>query len=174
MMRSAGALVLVLHAHLPWVRHPELPFYMEEHWLYEAVAETYLPLIQALRALEADGVPARLTVDVSPTVGAMLDDALLQERTLGYFDNLLALVAKEKRRTAGDEGLHPVVLFYEERLEGAALALPAARAEYSGRTGPSRTGRHARVGHLRGNPPPAADAHGAPRTGAGSRAHGRA
>ncbi|HHN74268.1 MAG TPA: DUF1957 domain-containing protein [Acidobacteria bacterium] len=117
MMSGPGALVLVLHAHLPWVRHPELPFYMEEHWLYEAIAETYLPLIEALRALERDGVPARLTIDVSPTVAAMLDDALLRERTLKYFDNLLGLVAKEKRRTAGDDGLHPVVLFYEQRLE---------------------------------------------------------
>ncbi len=111
-----NALVLVLHAHLPWVRHPELPFFMEEHWLYEALAETYLPLIEALRNLERDGVPARLTIDVSPTLAAMLADPLLQERARENFSKLLELLAKERRRTKGDPGIGPVVAFYEERL----------------------------------------------------------
>lgn len=115
-MKGSHGLILSLHAHLPWVRHPELPFFMEEHWLYEAIAETYLPLIEVCRRLERDGVPARITIDVSAPLAAMLDDALLKQRTLGYFDNLLRLVATELRRTEGDEGLHPVVRFYEERL----------------------------------------------------------
>ena len=112
-----NALVILLHAHLPWVRHPERPFFLEEQWLFEAVAETYLPLIEVLRGLAADGVPARLTVDVSPTLAAMLEDELLRNRTEQYFERLLALVEEERRRTAGDAGLGPVVAFYGERLE---------------------------------------------------------
>ncbi len=115
-MISRGALVLMLHAHLPWVRHPELPFFMEEHWLYEAIAETYLPLIEACRHLEADGVPARLTIDVSPPLAAMLDDELLVRRTVAYFERLLSLLDKEELRTKEDPGLGPVVHFYQERL----------------------------------------------------------
>ena len=83
--------VLVLHAHLPWVRHPELPFFLEEHWLFEATAETYLPLIEVARGWLEDGVSARLAIDVSPTLAAMLSDPVLQERTVGYFENLLSL-----------------------------------------------------------------------------------
>ena len=41
-----GYLSLVLHAHLPFVRHPEYPDFLEEDWLYEAIIETYVPLIQ--------------------------------------------------------------------------------------------------------------------------------
>ena len=41
-----GYLSLVLHAHLPFVRHPEHDKFLEENWLYEAITETYLPLIQ--------------------------------------------------------------------------------------------------------------------------------
>ena len=34
---SRGALSIVLHAHLPYVRHPEYPEFLEEDWLYEAI-----------------------------------------------------------------------------------------------------------------------------------------
>ena len=40
-----GYFALVLHCHLPFVRHPEHEHFLEENWFYEAVAETYLPLI---------------------------------------------------------------------------------------------------------------------------------
>ena len=43
---AIGYFALVLHAHLPFVRHPEDPTVMEEQWLYEAITGTYLPLLQ--------------------------------------------------------------------------------------------------------------------------------
>jgi len=46
---SSGYLCLVLHAHLPFVRHPEHDDFLEEDWLFEAITETYEPLA-ALRA----------------------------------------------------------------------------------------------------------------------------
>ena len=43
---TRGVLSIVLHAHLPYVRHPEYPEFLEEDWLYEAITETYLPLLE--------------------------------------------------------------------------------------------------------------------------------
>jgi len=43
-----GYLALVLHAHLPFVRHPEHERFLEETWLFEAITEAYLPLLQLL------------------------------------------------------------------------------------------------------------------------------
>ena len=40
-----GYLNIVLHAHLPYVRHPESEEYIEERWLFEAISETYIPLL---------------------------------------------------------------------------------------------------------------------------------
>ncbi len=117
-----SAFVLLLHAHLPWVRHPELPFFLEEHWLFEAIVETYLPLIEAFRALERDSVPYRVTIDVSPTLASMLADPLLQRRAEHYLVRLLELLEKEKARTRGDGGVEPVVDFYRDRL-GRLLSL---------------------------------------------------
>ena len=51
-----GYLILLLHAHLPYVRHPEQENCLEESWLFEAIAETYLPLLRVLDGLDADGV----------------------------------------------------------------------------------------------------------------------
>ena len=43
-----GYLSLVLHAHLPFVRHPEHEAFLEESWLFEAITEAYIPLLQVL------------------------------------------------------------------------------------------------------------------------------
>ena len=47
---TIGYLALVLHAHLPFVRHPESDYVLEEEWLFEAIAETYIPLLQVFEA----------------------------------------------------------------------------------------------------------------------------
>ena len=72
-----GYLSLVLHAHLPFVRHPEHEKFLEESWLFEAITETYLPLLQVLNGWLRDGLDARLTLSLSPTLCAMLRDPLL-------------------------------------------------------------------------------------------------
>src|SRR5207248_3578741 len=54
-----GYLCLVLHAHLPFVRHPEYDDFLEEDWLYEAITETYIPLLEVMEGLERDGADWR-------------------------------------------------------------------------------------------------------------------
>src|SRR5512136_860364 len=50
---ARGYFALVLHAHLPFVRHPEDPTVMEEQWLYEAITGTYLLKERYARHLDA-------------------------------------------------------------------------------------------------------------------------
>ena len=75
-----GHLALVLHAHLPFVRHPEHEKFLEENWLFEAITETYVPLLQMMDGWLRDGMETRLTLTLSPTLCSMLLDPLLQER----------------------------------------------------------------------------------------------
>ena len=72
-----GYISLVLHAHLPFVRHPEHEKFLEENWLFEAITETYLPLLNVLQGWERDGMQTPLTLCLSPTLCAMLRDPLL-------------------------------------------------------------------------------------------------
>src|SRR5688572_33489066 len=88
---ARGYFCLVLHAHLPFVRHPEDPTVMEERWLYEAITGTYLPLIQMFEGLVNDRIPFRCTVSVSPPLISMLTDDLLKLRYAEHLDDLIAL-----------------------------------------------------------------------------------
>ncbi len=101
-----GYLCLVLHAHLPFVRHPEYDDFLEEDWLYEAITETYIPLLEVFDGLERDGADWRLTMSVTPTLAAMLSDPLLQYRYVRHIDNLIALAAKEIERTRWQPEFH--------------------------------------------------------------------
>jgi len=110
-----GYLALVLHAHLPFVRHPEYDRFLEEDWFFEALTETYLPLLDVFEGLARDGVPFRATMSLSPTLLSMMTDPLLQGRYLRYLDERLEALAQERRRTQGNAYFQPVVDFYNDR-----------------------------------------------------------
>jgi len=107
-----GYLALVLHAHLPFVRHPEENYFLEENWFFEAVTETYIPLIKVFESLTRDDVDFRLTMSISPTLAAMFSDALLQERYTSHLNRLIELAQKELERTAHDPAYHGLALMY--------------------------------------------------------------
>lgn len=112
----AGAdLCIVLHAHLPFVRHPEHEFHLEEQWLYEAVLATYLPILEMLQRLDRDHVPGRITLSMSPTLATMLDDPMLRKRTRAYLATRVALAERELARTTGDGHLQYLGRFYHDR-----------------------------------------------------------
>lgn len=114
MNTPSGYLALLLHAHLPFVRHPENDRHLEEVWLFEAITETYLPLLRMLQTLDRDGIRARLTFSVSPTLSAMLMDPLLRSRYARHLESLVELAEKETHRTVWLGPLHEVALFYLE------------------------------------------------------------
>lgn len=119
MSRDRGKLVLALHAHLPWVRHPGRTDYLEERWLFEAITETYLPLIDRLSALHADGVPVRMTLSVSPTLLGMLTDPLLQARYVRHLERLILFTDGEVGRLRHEPELQRVALAYRETFRAA-------------------------------------------------------
>ena len=97
-----GYFSLILHAHLPFVRHPEYPEFLEEDWLYEAITEVYLPLIFILQNLHESGVKPRLAMNVSPPLCEMLADKLIEERYTRHLENLYELAQKELIRVEKD------------------------------------------------------------------------
>lgn len=110
-------LALVLHGHLPFVRHPEHPEFYEETWLFEAVAECYLPLLLRMRQWTTDGIPWRLTLTVSPTLGAMLSDPLLQARFKRWLQGRVALAESECRRGLVSPELRRLAEHYRRHFE---------------------------------------------------------
>ncbi len=117
-MAPRGYFALVLHAHLPFVRHPESENYLEERWLFEAMTETYIPLLEAFQKLRADGVSFRMTLSLTPTLISMLSDSLLQERYLKHMEKLILLAEKEIVRTAREPEFHRLAMFYRDKFIG--------------------------------------------------------
>lgn len=109
-----GFLALILHAHLPYVRHPEFPDFLEEDWFYEAITETYIPLLRVYHQLANDGINFKLTMSLSPTLISMFKDLLLQQRYLKRIENLIELAEKEVERTRWLPDFHEVALMYLE------------------------------------------------------------
>jgi len=114
-----GYLSIILHAHLPFVRHPEHEKFLEESWLFEAVTETYLPLIQILDKWRYDQLDARITLSLSPTLCAMLLDPLLCGRYARHLDGLIDLAEKEIQRTHWDRAFREQAWQYHERFSRA-------------------------------------------------------
>jgi 1,4-alpha-glucan branching enzyme len=113
--KPIGYLALVLHAHLPFVRHPEASYMMEENWLYEAITETYLPLLSILANLNDDRIPLRLTLSITPTLCSMLSDDLLKERYERHLKRLIELAEKEVVRTANKKAYHRTAEMYLDK-----------------------------------------------------------
>ena len=111
-----GFLSLVLHAHLPFVRHPEHEKMLEEGWLFEAITETYIPLLQVLEGWQRDEIPASITLTLSPTLCAMLRDPLLLDRYQRQLDELIELAEKEIHRTLFEKAANEIARFYHSRL----------------------------------------------------------
>jgi 1,4-alpha-glucan branching enzyme len=130
---APGYLSIVLHAHLPFVRHPEHEKFLEESWLYEAITETYLPLIQVMDGWLRDGIKSRLTLALSPTLCAMLRDPLLLERYQRHLRGLIELATKETERLRHDRHFSGIAEHNLERLStlqatflGHSVNLPGA------------------------------------------------
>lgn len=117
MREPKGYVALVLHAHLPFVRHPEHENHLEEDWLYEAITETYIPVLEVLNGLEHDGVPWMLTMSLTPPLIAMLHDELLQRRYVREIEKKIELAGHEIERLNGAEPFSSTARMYKARFE---------------------------------------------------------
>ncbi len=106
----------MLHAHLPYLRPAPGRPPLEADWLPQAVAGSYLPLLEVLERLAADDIPVRLTLSVSPTLASMLEDATLVAQVGTRLAEHQALAEREVRRTAKDASLGPLARYHLRRL----------------------------------------------------------
>jgi 1,4-alpha-glucan branching enzyme len=142
-MEIRYALSLVLDAHLPFVREyhagedvlladssgGDVPISAslqagsaEEGWFFEALSETYIPLLEVFDRLEADHIPFRLGISFSPTLCQMLGDDLLLKKYLAYTERQIEFGKKEVERTAGREDLQRLAKRYDDRAVDRRIA----------------------------------------------------
>jgi 1,4-alpha-glucan branching enzyme len=108
-----GAFTFMLHSHLPYARQAGMWPHGEE-WVHEAIAETYVPLLNALYDLREEGVPFRLTIGITPILAEQLADPLIVEHFIGYAAERAARAAQDIARfeQAGDAMMRDLASFY--------------------------------------------------------------
>ncbi len=104
--------ILLLHCHLPFVRHPEYDEFLEENWLFEAISETYLPLLECFNRLRDSGVDFQITVSLSPPLCEMLADELLGKRCAAYLEKRVEFCRRELQRLGGTDFETSVKMYY--------------------------------------------------------------
>lgn len=114
-MAEKGFLLIVLHTHLPFVRHPENDHSAEEGWLFEGLVECYLPLLETFEKLAGDGVPFRVTISLTPPLLEMWSDSLLQERFSRYLVDHVKLSEREIERVAAAPRARRLARMYRDR-----------------------------------------------------------
>ncbi len=111
---APGKLVLVLHSHLPYVlSHGRWPHGMD--WIHEAAAETYMPVLQIMDRLIAEGISPKLTIGLTPVLSEMLADEVFKDDFESYLDQKItaaALDAEEFYRT--EDGRHDLARMWED------------------------------------------------------------
>jgi 1,4-alpha-glucan branching enzyme len=114
---SRGYVLIVLHAHLPFIRYPEHENHLEERWLYEAMTETYIPLLSLFDRLINDNIDFRIALSFTPTLLEMFNDHLLQKRFRRHIEELITLSERELHRTRGDLRFEPLAKMYHNKFK---------------------------------------------------------
>jgi 1,4-alpha-glucan branching enzyme len=115
-LATDGAFTFVLHSHLPYTRQAGRWPHGEE-WLHEAAAETYVPLLDMLNRLQAEGVAGRLTLGLTPVLLEQLADEDVRRNFATYLSDKIAAAEADITRweKAGDLHLAWLAGFYTER-----------------------------------------------------------
>lgn len=94
---TVGSFVLMLHSHLPFYRKAGMWPFGEES-LYECMAETYVPLLNMIAELHHEGIPAKLTVGITPILAEQLADSYLQAGFEKYMADRITAAKKDEER----------------------------------------------------------------------------
>ena len=103
MKNTKGYVSFILHAHLPFIHHPESPDYLEEQWLFEAISETYIPLLKTFQKLVTEKINFKITMSLTPPLLNMLDNELLKQRYIDYLNKHIELSKNEVEKNSNNK-----------------------------------------------------------------------
>ncbi|MDR0383039.1 MAG: DUF1957 domain-containing protein [Spirochaetaceae bacterium] len=111
-MTPKNVIAIALNAHLQYARKDGTGFSFEEIPFYSMVSETLLPLLEMFDRLEADKVPFRMGLAVSPVLCHLLTDETMTGNYLDYVDRQIAFGAEERERVKNDPAMLKLANYY--------------------------------------------------------------
>src|SRR5438105_12217487 len=86
---SLGTLCIVLHGHLPYVLHHGT-YPHGEAWLFEAAAETYLPILDMIGEVALNNARPALTIGLTPVLLEQLAHPRFKSGFIDYLNERIA------------------------------------------------------------------------------------
>ncbi len=106
---SIGSFCLVLHGHLPYVlRHGIWPH--GEDWLYEAAAETYLPILAMIDECNFLNAPPRLVMGLTPVLLEQLAHEHFKSGFEHYLEDRIERAKRDRKDFEGFGNGHMIYL----------------------------------------------------------------
>src|SRR5277367_6447539 len=105
MSDSLGTLCIVLHGHLPYVlHHGSYPH--GEAWLFEAAAETYLPLLDMIGECALLKARPAMTFGLTPVLLEQLSHERFKTGFVKYLEERAERAAADKKEFTAANELH--------------------------------------------------------------------
>jgi 1,4-alpha-glucan branching enzyme len=111
-----GYFGLVLHGHIPWCKKSGV-WPAGEEWLMEAMAESYIPFLNIMRALKNEGIKTAVTINITPILAEQLADEYMKQRFSEYMDNLIARAQNDISRFNNQPIKKEIAEFHLNRLK---------------------------------------------------------
>ncbi len=94
---SLGYFGLVLHGHIPYCKKSGT-WPAGEEWIFEAMLETYIPMLNVLRDLKNNGIKTAITINITPILAEQLADEYMKHRFGEYMENLISRAQNDIKR----------------------------------------------------------------------------
>ncbi len=91
---SLGYFGLILHGHMPYVKKSGV-WPAGEETLFEAMLETYIPMLNVLRNLKEEGIKSAITINITPILAEQLADEYMKERFIEYMGAMISRAKKD-------------------------------------------------------------------------------
>jgi 1,4-alpha-glucan branching enzyme len=139
-----GCLCIVLHGHLPYVLHHGT-YPHGEAWLYEAAAETYLPVLDIIGEVALHKARPALTVGLTPVLLEQLSHDHFKAGFVAYLNERMDRAGQDRREFESKNEAH--FAFLAERWE-KWYARQLEHFERIGRDIPNEFAQRCREGHI--------------------------
>jgi len=94
-----------------------IPCSVEESWFFEAVSETYLPLLGVFDRLEGAHIPFRLGISISPVLGQMFCDDYLIKKYIAHLERQIEFGRHEVERLEGRDECALAQHYFDQAVE---------------------------------------------------------
>jgi len=111
-----GYFGLVLHGHMPWVKRAGT-WPSGEEMLFEAMLETYIPMLNILRELNENNLKTAITVNITPILAEQLADEYMIQGFISYMENLISRAKNDVKRFENQSKRKEITQFHLKNFE---------------------------------------------------------